>query len=161
MDWGKFLTDNIAVVAGMIGVILGSIVGGGITYYVQHSLLKTQRNWDLDDRRRNRDRELLITIAEKLSELMTAIENPIQLNLQGFDYNSISKILPELGILRSTIQDSELENLFKELGKSLSNFQKLDDGLPYQNEDARLEALNISLQIKHRVQILIDDTYNN
>ena len=51
----------------LISVLLGVIIGGGITYLNQSKFTKQQREWDLDDRKRRWQRE-------NLKELETHID---------------------------------------------------------------------------------------
>ena len=56
-----------------IAALLGVVIGAAGTYLIQSSLQKRQRDWDLDDQKRQWKRERLKRLSDQLSDVMAVL----------------------------------------------------------------------------------------
>lgn len=77
MDWATFFSTNSSALIGLVGVIIGAVLGAVPTFILQ----KKQRQWALDDQRREWKRQRL---SERVNPIIDWVENVLQL-LSLFD----------------------------------------------------------------------------
>jgi hypothetical protein len=160
MDWGKLIADNFDKVLVIIGTLLGGVLGGGITYFVQSRLQGRQREWALDDQRRQWRRTRLESLATKVTEIVEPIGFYSTKEYKDFDINSVIKTVIEIGILKSAIYDDELEQISTEFGKLLSGFIRASsDNSHLEIHSSIAEVQNAAIKLRHRIDQLIVKTY--
>ena len=154
MDWGKLITDNFDKLLVIVSTILGGILGGGITYFVQAKLQERQRVWSLDDQRREWKRSQIKIISEQTNALAAEFFK----REWSLEESAFEMTLAEFIVKVDTSFDTELDNIIHQ--SWIPRLTKVLGGKKEERNKMLKEFKEANFMLQSRVNKLVEETYS-
>jgi hypothetical protein len=165
LDLAAFLNKIFEALIGFIGVIIGA----AITYLYQARTIKIQREWDLDNQRREWKRNRMILTLE---QYRICVQFATEFTAMPITETSVIKLFTSTNEALSKIdyyEDEKLRELNHLFTEELGKIPIYARNLPEGDADVRRRAPMrtaldnasvIFIQIQKRMNELIEETYN-
>jgi hypothetical protein len=160
MNWGKLIADNFDKVLVLVSTLLGGVLGGGITYFVQSRLQERQRRWALDDQRRQWRRDQLFELSSVLENVTTSTLRA-SINPEGKVSPEDFPLWAELAAKADYHVDDQINELFRSLIVAINNQSdavRSGDEKRIAGNSAELRSALTAL--RRRFDQLIEETYS-
>lgn len=156
MDWQKILTDNF----GAILAIAGTLSGVAIGYWGQSVHDKKQREWSLDDQRRQWKRDQLIELRNQFNNI-TAIFAEFDSRSEPIPEKYLNNIIQETSRFRVKLsQPIEDENLRNLVSKEYFDLFQTKEGEEIDSQKILSGLRILNMKTQFRIEYLIQQTYD-
>jgi hypothetical protein len=161
MNWGKLIADNFDKVLVIIGTLLGGVLGGGITYFVQSRLQGRQRRWALDDQRREWRREQYENLRDQVAAITSLVWNySLRLMREEEDINEYTKLWAQLDTSAFLFDNEVLDILYSQWKANVNSLWRTANKMsPEDNVKHREKVISYGRALQTYINEIVEETY--